>query len=82
MKFHEQTNQQNKDDEFKHERGIQQHQQQKTGIQYNGPAGDADNDVMDQSSSQMISQRERRQEESCNALDNSNGANGEINFYA
>lgn len=77
MKFHEQTNQ-NKEDDFKHERGVLQHQQQKTGIQYNGPAGDADNDMMDQSSSQMISQR--RQDDS--ALEQSNGANGEINFYA
>ena len=70
MKFHEQTNQNKEGEEM---------QLPKMGIQYNGLAGDADVDVMDQSSSQMVSQV--RQEDSNRELENS-GNNNEINFYA
>ena len=52
--------------------------QPKTGIQYKGPAGDADSNMMEQSSSQMISQV-RQEDSQHNEVET---ANEEINFYA
>ena len=60
MKFHEHTNNaakppenNNQVQQLKNPRGIQL--EKKTEIQYKGAAGDAGNDLLDQSSSMMIS---------------------------